>query len=90
MRQLKNQALIEYEQLTEDLQAAYFVMHELDLYLHTHPDDKQAIEQYNQYYKYKKELVAYIEAKFGPIEEYSKNPTKNQWAWAESPWPWQL
>lgn len=87
---MKNQALIEYEQLTEDLQAACFVMHELDLYLHTHPNDAQAIKQYNQYYKYKKELTTYIEEKFGPIEQYAKNPTSTEWAWAESPWPWQL
>ena len=90
MSQLKNTALIEYEQLIEDLQAALFVMHDLDLYLDTHPDDSEAITQYNEYYKYKKELVAYIEARFGPIEQYAENPTSNQWAWAKAPWRWQL
>ena len=90
MNQFKNTALIEYEQLIEDLQAALFVMHDLDLYLDTHPDDSEAITQYNEYYKYKKELVAYIEARFGPIEQYAENPTSNQWAWAKAPWPWQL
>lgn len=90
MISLENKVVSEYKQLLEDLQAATFVMHDLTLYLDTHPKDQQAIEQYNHYEKYKRELVEYIESRFGPIEMYANNPSQNKWVWANGPWPWQL
>lgn len=90
MSTLENTLIVEYKQLLEDLQAAYFVMHDLNLYLDTHPKDQDAIDQYNQYAKYKNELVTYIESRFGPLEMYAENPSQNKWIWSNGPWPWQL
>lgn len=87
---LENTLVTEYKQLLEDLQAASFVMQELTLYLDTHPKDQEAIEQYNQYSKYKDELLDYIEARFGPLKMHAKNPSQTKWIWANGPWPWQL
>ena len=41
----------EYYQIMEQLQAVDFVLVELTLYLDTHPDDLEAINQFNHYVK---------------------------------------
>ncbi|MEH7495492.1 spore coat protein CotJB, partial [Neobacillus niacini] len=44
----------EYYQMLEQLQAVDFVLVELQLYLDTHPDDLEAIKQFNHYARERK------------------------------------
>lgn len=44
-----NQVPKEYYQLLKEIQAIDFVLVELNLYLDTHPNDYDAIEQFNNY-----------------------------------------
>ena len=46
----------EYYSELEEIQAVDFVIVELVLYLHTHPDDLEAVKQYNEYVKLSKSL----------------------------------
>ncbi|MGZ4161421.1 MAG: spore coat protein CotJB, partial [Neobacillus sp.] len=50
------QVSAEYYQLMEQLQAVDFVLVELTLYLDTHNDDLEAINQFNHYVKERKHL----------------------------------
>ncbi|QSO52405.1 spore coat protein CotJB [Alicyclobacillus curvatus] len=80
----------EYYRYLEELQAMDFVCVELSLYLDTHPDDQQAIGQFNQFQRRKQVLSQQFEAKFGPLKEFGNSPVGHRWTWANAPWPWQV
>lgn len=86
MRQVPN----EYYQLMEQLQTIDFVLVELTLYLDTHPNDFEAINQFNQYAKERKKVKKLFESQFGPLLQYGNSYSGYPWNWADSPWPWQL
>ncbi|UQD53097.1 spore coat protein CotJB [Bacillus methanolicus] len=81
---------LEYYQLLEEIQAIDFVLVELTLYLDTHPDDYQAMQQFNQYAQYSKQLKQAFEAKFGPLQQFGNSFTDAKWSWGTTPWPWQV
>jgi spore coat protein JB len=80
----------EYYQLLEEIQAVDFVLVELTLYLDTHPTDAGAIQQYNQYAQFSKQLKQKFEMSFGPISFGGINPSNEYWTWKSGPWPWQV
>lgn len=80
----------EYYVLLEELQAVDFVLVELTLYLDTHPEDLQAIEQYNQCAKTRKLIANQFEAQFGPLLQYGHSYSRYPWQWDDTPWPWQV
>ncbi|MFY4775019.1 spore coat protein CotJB [Metabacillus sp. RGM 3146] len=80
----------EYYEELEKIQAVDFVIAELILYLDTHPNDSNAIRQYNQFAQYSRSLKQQFEAKFGPLQQGSPNYNENDWAWQSCPWPWQV
>lgn len=79
-----------YYKLLHDLQAADFVLVELNLYLDTHPEDEAAIHQYNQYAELRKRIAAQYEAQYGPLMHFGHSLSKTPWQWKETPWPWQV
>ncbi|WP_430785504.1 spore coat protein CotJB [Virgibacillus flavescens] len=80
----------EYYQLLEEIQKVDFVLVELNLYLDTHNDDFDAIEQYNMNVKKSKELKNVFEKKFGPLMNFGKSYSNYPWDWDDPPWPWQV
>jgi spore coat protein JB len=86
MRQLP----AEYYQTLEQLQAVDFVLVELTLYLDTHPTDMDAINQFNQFSKERRQLKKAFEREFGPLLQYGNSYSAYPWNWADSPWPWQV
>ncbi len=85
-----NQIPAEYYQLMEQLQAVDFVLVELTLYLDTHPTDIEAINQFNQFAKERKQVKKEFEKQFGPLLQYGNSYSGYPWNWADSPWPWQV
>lgn len=73
-----------------ELQATDFVLVELTLYLDTHPDDAQALTQFNQFQRRKQVLMQQFEMQFGPLREFGNSPGGGAWTWADGPWPWQV
>lgn len=80
----------EYFKQLEEIQAADFVLMELTLYLDTHPNDGQALQQYNQFSQYSKQLKKKFEVLFGPLQMGNLNNSQKAWSWTEAPWPWQV
>jgi len=87
---IANQMPNEFYSMLKDIQTVDFVLVELTLYLDTHPDDMQAIQQYNQFAQKRKELVSKFEPLFGPLYAFGLSYTKCPWQWIETPWPWQV
>lgn len=80
----------DYYELLEEIQAVDFVLVELTLYLDTHPDDYDTIEQFNLYSKKSRTLKNKFEKKFGPLMQYGKSYSNYPWDWGKAPWPWQV
>lgn len=85
-----NHVPAEYYQLMEQLQTIDFILVELTLYLDTHPDDHDAIKQFNHYAKDRKQLKKAFESQFGPLMQYGNSYSAYPWNWSTSPWPWQV
>ena len=76
--------------LIKKIHALDFAIHELVLYLDTHPTNKKAMELLKEYRNKRKECITLYEEKFGPyIVTPADVPTGKCWQWLESPWPWE-
>ncbi|WP_226670531.1 spore coat protein CotJB [Metabacillus litoralis] len=80
----------EYYQLLGEIQAIDFVLVELTLYLDTHPDDIQALQQFNQAAVNSKQLKQVFESKFGMLQQFGGSFADANWSWGTAPWPWQV
>ncbi|MBR4973408.1 MAG: spore coat protein CotJB [Clostridia bacterium] len=67
-----------------------FAIHELVLFLDSHPTNKKALELIKEYRARRKKLVSEYEERFGPyIMNSSDAPANYCWEWLEGPWPWE-
>lgn len=72
--------------LTE-LMAIDFVAHELELYLDTHKDDRQAFDMYQTFLALASEAHDRYVKKFGPVLQTDMLGMES-YKWLDSPWPW--
>ena len=80
----------EFYQLLEEIQAIDFVIVELILYLDTHPDDFDAIQQFNDSTEKSMKLKIQFEQKFGPLMNFGRSYSNYPFNWIDTPWPWQV
>ena len=67
-----------------------FAIHELVLFLDSHPTNKKAMALLDEYRKRRAELVEAYEKRFGEfIITACDVPTTDCWKWLEGPWPWE-
>ncbi len=71
-----------------ELMAICFVCNELQLYLDTHKDDKEAFETFKCMLALKREAHERYVAKYGPVD-VSDLETAASYSWVDAPWPWE-
>ena len=79
----------EQAELLTNIDALGFASIDLNLYLDVYPNDKNAIDLFNQYRTKKNELIKKYESKFGPLRISSDSLNSYPWAWDDKPWPWE-
>lgn len=62
-----------------------FAMHEVRLFLDTHPDDPEAQQMFDKYKKKYESVKAEYEKQFGPLTLNGYNSDE----WLKDPWPWE-
>ena len=82
VRPLNNQA----KALTM-VDAYSFAAHDVNLYLDTHPNDRQMINLFKEYTDDMLKAIREYENKFGPL--FVDSSVTYPWAWNNSPWPWE-
>ncbi len=75
--------------LLRKIQEAGFTLHELVLYLDTHPTNRKALALYQTYRKKVDELTAQYEAAYGPLTSFGVKENTGSWTWGADSWPWQ-
>ena len=76
------------DELLQSLTAVDFYIIDMNLYLNTHPDDRDALAKYNEMVLKAKELRQQYEENYGMLMA-GTSQSKYPWQWAEDPWPWQ-
>lgn len=67
-----------------------FAIHELVLFLDSHPTSKKAMELLCEYRNKREECVNLYEQRYGEFIVTPKDvPAENCWKWLEGPWPWE-
>ena len=84
------QAHNEREKLLLEVQKYSFAMWDLNLYLNTHPTDRNVMKLYDKYREAYKEASARYENKYGSLTVGETNTSEGYWAWNKSPWPWEV
>lgn len=79
----------EQAELLTYIDALCFATIDLSLYLDVYPNDKTAIDLFNQYRIQKKDLTEQYENKFGPLLLNSDSLNSYPWGWDDKPWPWE-
>lgn len=65
-----------------------FAVNDINLYLDTHPEDKDALEYFNHYRKLRTQALTEYSEKFGPLTIDTATP-EGKWLWATQPMPWE-
>lgn len=79
--------VVNRDELLKELTALDFVAVDLHLFLDTHPDNREALEVYNNVVSKANQLRRIYENHCGPLTPNS--PSAYPWQWIEDPWPWQ-
>lgn len=79
----------EQAELLTYVDALTFAMIDLNLYLDVYPNDRRALELFNQYRMQADEYTKKYESKYGPLELTSNSLNTFPWAWDNAPWPWE-
>lgn len=77
----------EHASALRDLLELKFALHELVLYLDTHPDNRKALSLYKTYKKKYDEMYAMYELNHAPMTAFGVK--HDRWTWTEGAWPWQ-
>jgi spore coat protein JB len=72
------------------IMAEEFTAVELNLFLDTHPDDKAALNQFNETVRRLSECKAQYEKKYGPLTNFGYVSSQYPWQWVDEPWPWEI
>ncbi len=77
------------EKLMREIQEVGFALVDLNLFLDSHPNNKLALDFFEDMQIKYAQLQADYEMEFGPLTAFDTN-TEQGWAWVQSPWPWEL
>ena len=70
------------------VQKYFFAAYDLQLFLDTHPTNKEALRLYASTVEKAKRAKAEFEEKYGPLSPFSAASNTEYWQWIENPWPW--
>ncbi len=74
--------------LMRAIQMYDFYLDELNLYLDTHPNDRQALAMFKKYNELRTAAYEAYVKKYGPVT-VDQSSTDSHFNWVDSPWPWE-
>lgn len=78
------------DELLKKLSELDFIAVDLALFLNTHPENREAIQAYNQVITAADAVRMKYEEAYGPLCSFrSYASDTDHWEWSNNPWPWQ-
>ena len=78
----------EKEELLLNIGQYSFIMHDLNLYLDTHPDNKDALDMFVSYHNKVNDLITQYERRYGPLCVKGFIDNNIPFSWVNTKWPW--
>lgn len=75
-------------EMIKEIQAVDFGVYELALFLDTHPEDRQALDEHNKLARMSYQLKSGYEERYGPLRLDSLSQYPYQYI--NEPWPWEI
>ena len=85
---LNNKLCAEREKLLCKVRELAFTVHELNLFLDSHPDNRMALRCFRKYNEELKKMTAMYEEAYGPLTVGAESNCES-WSWIKRPWPWE-
>ena len=82
-------AKVDRVELLRKIQEVEFAALDFNLYLDTHPDDCDALAEYNRFVCEAQKLRKVYCSHYGPLVNFGFDPSFHPWEWIEGPWPWE-
>lgn len=79
----------EREKLLAQIRALGFALVELNLFLDSHPTNRNALRYFRRYKDELARLTATYEKDYGPLTAAGGDSSSDTWEWIERPWPWE-
>jgi spore coat protein JB len=77
------------KKLLREITALDFKIIELNLFLNTHPDNRKAIEEFNQTVTDARALKEIYNKHYGMLTSQDSR-SRYPWEWLNEPWPWEF
>ena len=78
------------EKMLWKISAIDFAIHDLELFLNSHRENRKATDLLKQYRKWRTEAVAEYEQKYGDfVTCVGDVKAQTPWSWTNGPWPWE-
>lgn len=78
----------EREKMLTKVRELAFTVHELNLFLDSHPDNRMALKYFRKYNDELKNATTAYEELYGPLTAAAETDCE-QWDWIKRPWPWE-
>lgn len=75
------------DEMLKSLMTLDFMAVDLALFLDTHPDNTDAIGDYDRIVRTADTLRMQYEAQYGPLCSF-RSEADGKWRWIDNPWPW--
>lgn len=79
----------EKQRMLLEVQKYGFAMWDLNLYLNTHPTDRNVMMLFDKYRGAHKKAMDDYQRKYGALSFEDSDISSGYWAWNKSPWPWE-
>ena len=77
------------EQLLKWITLTKFACVDANLYLDTHPCDREALAYFQEYNRLYQEAMDEYAKSYGPLTISNARHCDTYWDWVNQPWPWQ-
>ena len=77
-----------YETALQKIREAAFALHELVLYLDTHPDCPYGLAEFRKQLEASQQARAQYVAAYGPLTQTAAAQS-DRYTWLDAPWPWE-
>lgn len=79
----------ERQRLLMEVQKNGFALWDLNLYLNTHPTDRNVMMLFDKYRNSYKKAMELYQSKYGPLSVDDADINSGYWSWNKCPWPWE-